>query len=171
MLKRLGQSVLICLIALVLSAYQQPTGDGGFPFWAIIVLILVWIIFLLWLSAERKRSSAASPGAATRSKSVDYAATQSAPVIEGAVVPAGPDDLEVIEGIGPKIAGVLTDAGISTFTQLAETSVEQLEDILRTAGIRLADPGTWPTQARLAATGQWDEFNRYTESLKGGREA
>lgn len=79
------------------------------------------------------------------------------------------DELEAIEGIGPKIAGVLRDAGITTFAQLAATEVGALSEILQGASIRLADPATWPEQARLAADEKWDEFKALQDSLKGGR--
>jgi predicted flap endonuclease-1-like 5' DNA nuclease len=65
-----------------------------------------------------------------------------------------PDDLARISGIGPKVSEVLQRAGITTFAQLAETSVERLQDILEQAGPRysLADPTTWPEQARSEAS-------------------
>ncbi len=78
-------------------------------------------------------------------------------------------DLEAIEGIGPKIAGVLRDAGITTFAQLAAAEVSALSEILQGASIRLADPATWPEQAQLAADEKWDEFKALQDSLKGGR--
>lgn len=81
----------------------------------------------------------------------------------------GAGDLEAIEGIGPKIAGVLREAGITTFAQLAATEVSALSEILQGANIRLADPGTWPEQAQLAADEKWDEFKALQDSLKGGR--
>jgi hypothetical protein len=46
-----------------------------------------------------------------------------------------------------------------------------LEQILEEEGIRLADPGTWPDQARLAAGGAWDELKALQDRLKGGRRA
>lgn len=79
------------------------------------------------------------------------------------------DDLEKIEGIGPKIAGVLRSAGITTFAQLAATDVERLKEILQEGEIRIGDPTTWPEQAALAADGKWDEFDAFTDQLKGGR--
>jgi large subunit ribosomal protein L30 len=79
------------------------------------------------------------------------------------------DDLERIEGIGPKIAGLLREAGITTFEQLAATEVARLEEILRGAKLGLAAAETWPEQAALAAAGKWDEFTRLTDTLKGGR--
>ncbi len=79
------------------------------------------------------------------------------------------DDLKRIAGIGPKIADVLQAAGIETYAQLASTDVERLEQILGGADIRLADPGTWPEQAGLAAAGDWDALERLQSQLKGGR--
>lgn len=80
------------------------------------------------------------------------------------------DDLKLIEGIGPAIAGLLQTQGISTFRQLADTPIERLDDILRQAEFRrLADPATWPEQARLAADGKMDELNVFQRTLKAGR--
>jgi large subunit ribosomal protein L21 len=79
------------------------------------------------------------------------------------------DDLEAIEGIGPKIAGVLKAAEIATFADLAATDTSRLTEILHAANLRLADPTTWPEQAQLAAEGKWGEFKALQESLKGGR--
>jgi ribosomal protein L30 len=79
------------------------------------------------------------------------------------------DNLEAIEGIGPKIAGVLKAAGIATFAELAAADVASLSEILQGANLRLADPTTWPEQAQLAADGKWDEFKALQDSLKGGR--
>ncbi|MAT98234.1 MAG: hypothetical protein CL608_13900 [Anaerolineaceae bacterium] len=82
------------------------------------------------------------------------------------------DDLKIIEGIGPKIEGILHDAGINTFAELAAASVSQLEKIVREdAGIRIAFPDTWPKQAQLAADGQWTELEQLQDELKGGRQA
>jgi len=57
------------------------------------------------------------------------------------------DDLTRISGIGPKISGVLADAGISTFSQLADSDENELKTILDAAQIRFADPGSWIQQA------------------------
>jgi large subunit ribosomal protein L21 len=83
------------------------------------------------------------------------------------------DDLEKIEGIGPKIRVVFAKAGIVTFAQLAETPVERMKEVLHAAGPRfgLADPGTWAEQARLAAAGDWDAFKKLTDELVAGKRA
>lgn len=82
-----------------------------------------------------------------------------------------PDDLTSIEGIGPKIATILQGAEITTFAKLAATEVSQLEQILKESGLRLADPGTWPEQAKLAAAGDWEGLESLQHKLKGGRRA
>lgn len=81
------------------------------------------------------------------------------------------DDLKVVEGIGPKIEELLKNAGIYSYVSLATTSPESIKDILTAAGDRfnMHDPGTWPSQASLAAQGRWDELNALKEVLDGGR--
>lgn len=83
------------------------------------------------------------------------------------------DDLKAIEGIGPKIASLLQNAGIDTWQKLSVAPVSDLQKILSDAGSRyqLADPGTWPRQAEYAANGQWKELEEYQDFLNGGREA
>jgi len=83
------------------------------------------------------------------------------------------DDLTVVEGIGPKIAGLCHDAGIHTWRQLSQTPVSRLREILDAAGPRyqIHEPGTWPKQAALLADGHWEPFKSWTDQLKGGRSA
>lgn len=80
------------------------------------------------------------------------------------------DDLRKIEGIGPKIAEKLNDAGIMTFANLAATEVDKLNEILAAAGSRYSmhNPSTWPMQADLAANDKWDELKTLQDKLDGG---
>ncbi len=80
-----------------------------------------------------------------------------------------PDDLKKIEGIGPKISGLLMEKGIKTFAQLAEKDTEEIQAILDDAKIRIANPTTWAEQAKLAANGAWDSLEKLQDELKGGR--
>lgn len=75
--------------------------------------------------------------------------------------PKNDEDLKFVKGIGPKIEQILNGGGIVTFAQLAETSVERIQELLNAAGerYRLADPTTWPQQAAVAATGDWDALH------------
>lgn len=82
------------------------------------------------------------------------------------------DELEIIEGIGPKIAMLLYDSGIFTFRDLATTPVYKIQEILEQAGPQFArhDPSTWTQQAKLAAEGRWNDLEALKFYLVGGRE-
>jgi predicted flap endonuclease-1-like 5' DNA nuclease len=88
---------------------------------------------------------------------------------EAAVV--GKVGIERIEGIGPKIAELLAAKGLGSFEAIAQASVETLRAILDEAGpaYRIADPSTWPEQARLAAEGRWDALQALQDVLDAGR--
>jgi small subunit ribosomal protein S1 len=95
---------------------------------------------------------------------------ESTPVVE-AVASDAADDLKKIEGIGPKISQILTEAGIPTFEALSKADPEKLREILENAGSRykMFDPTTWPEQAKLAASGEWDKLKKLQDDLDGGR--
>ena len=82
----------------------------------------------------------------------------------------GKDDIELIEGIGPKIAKVLADNGITTFAQLADAKPEAVTAMLQASGGRfsLANADSWPQQAALLRDGKMDEFKKLTDELVGG---
>lgn len=83
------------------------------------------------------------------------------------------DDLTRIEGIGPKVAEALSEAGIHTFAKLAESKAEDIKELLEKSGghFNAQDPTSWPEQAQLAADGKWDELKILQEKLIGGRES
>ena len=85
--------------------------------------------------------------------------------------PTDPKNLKIVEGIGPKIEQLLKDGGINNWQDLAEATLERLQDILTAAGerYRIHDPNTWSNQATLAAAGKWAELEKYQDELKGGR--
>ena len=122
---------------------------------------------------EAKRKAAEAREAAAAEKKAE--ATKPAPKApaEKPAEPAKPDDLRRVEGIGPKIAGLLQAAGIHTFAQLADTDIDRIKQILEDSDpklLRLADPSTWPRQAKLAATGKWEALEKWQDKLKGGRQ-
>ncbi len=82
-----------------------------------------------------------------------------------------PDDLKKIEGIGPKLATVLKDAGILTFLDLANMAPSEIETVLVAYDPKYTryDPATWPQQARLAYLGKWEELKELQDELQGGR--
>jgi predicted flap endonuclease-1-like 5' DNA nuclease len=129
------------------------------------------------------------PPAAAAVEETDTVAPAAAPIEEGSTVAstatrgtvavaataaaavAEPDNLEIVEGIGPGIARLLKDNGIRTFADLALSSPDELRAILASAGsrFRVANPGTWPEQARLAARGKWDALKELQGRLQAGR--
>lgn len=87
------------------------------------------------------------------------------------VMSRSPDNLKKIEGIGPKIAEVLSSEGIQTYNDLASADIGLIKGILEKAGsrYRTVDPSTWPEQAVLASQNDWDGLKKLMQKLKGGR--
>lgn len=81
-------------------------------------------------------------------------------------------DLTKIEGIGPKAAEALIKAGIGTYAALADATPEQIKEILTEASSRMAhlDPTSWPKQAVMAASGEWEALKEWQDNVKGGVE-
>jgi large subunit ribosomal protein L21 len=82
------------------------------------------------------------------------------------------DNLTKIEGVGPKLAGILVAAGFDTFKKMAEVKAEKISDILVEAGgnaYNRFDTTSWPQQAKLAAEGNWDELKKLQDELNGGK--
>lgn len=81
------------------------------------------------------------------------------------------DDLTVLEGIGPKVAKVLNEAGILSFADLAQADAAKVQQALNAAGMRYMNPAGWIEQAKLAASGDMDGLKKLQEKLQGGRRA
>jgi len=82
------------------------------------------------------------------------------------------DDLTKIEGVGPKAAEALTNAGLETFAKVAKADAEKMKAILTEASSRMAhlDTNSWAKQAKMAADEKWDELKAWQDSVKGGVE-
>ena len=116
------------------------------------------------ISAPVALAAAGAPAAAAKPAAVKKAAKVRGKARDGS------DDLELIEGVGPKIAELLKAAGIDTFDALAKAPVEKVQEVLEAGGSKfnLAKPATWAEQAALAASGDWAAFDKLTEALVGG---
>lgn len=118
------------------------------------VILAVWLLVLIiWWFNRRKSDGAVVP--------------PEAPVQLQRETP--PDDLVRLEGIGPKVAKVLNDVGITTFDALAGADPADLQKTLNAAGLQMMNPEGWIEQARLAAKGDWDGVERLQGELRGGR--
>ena len=84
---------------------------------------------------------------------------------------AGPDDLAVIEGIGPKINQALRADGITRWVQVREASQDRLRSAIEKSGITFAPSmATWPKQASYLVAGDQAGFKQYTEYLISGQD-
>jgi predicted flap endonuclease-1-like 5' DNA nuclease len=178
-------------VALVHQWLQtQPANDDAQRWWLWLLLFVLLILFVWWLlhsesaqpSAQPSVSQPVQPKASVPFAPVVLAPITNAPVttapVAGTKVAVSPslslsipvtEDLIKIEGIGPKINGVLHAAGIKTFADLSKAEVGQLRQILVGVGMKVNDPTTWPEQAALAATGDWAGLRKLQEQLNGGR--
>ena len=159
---------------LSIALFQESQRGGNISGWVWLIIILLIIFVVAWaMISNRKREEFPLSEHADEAHPAETEATRTAveaPAAAPAAPPQTPDDLVIIEGIGPKISSVLQANGIATFAQLASTQTSELQQILLKEGLRLADPSTWPEQARLAAAGDWDGLNALQAQLKGGRQ-
>ena len=141
------------------------------------VFLFAWVLYWLWERLTEKEEpapieiDARLPEPEVEAPAVEEAAEEEVDEIEPE---AEPDDLTRIEGIGPKLSSVLQEAGILTYAQLADATQEELTGILEAADprlLRLAHPASWPEQAALAATGEWEALDALKGTLKRGRKA
>jgi predicted flap endonuclease-1-like 5' DNA nuclease len=146
------------------SALLQTSDRGTTPIWVILLLLLL-VIALFWWGLNRPSYDQVTATDDQHETSTPHHAveTETADQVES-------DDLKRIEGIGPKIEKILHEAGINTFAQLASTDISHLEKVVhQEGGVRLAFPASWPAQARLAATGDWEGLAKLQDELQAGR--
>lgn len=125
-------------------------------------LLVGWLV---WGRPRRPRTSQPAPA--------QPAPAQLPPPVAQVVeqVPDTDDDLQRIEGIGPKMAGALRRAGIRTYRQLADTDEVRLRAMIEAAGLHFAPSlSTWARQARLLADGDEAGFADLTRRLVAGRD-
>lgn len=127
-------------------------------------------------AADAKSATQATPTAETApvdAAPIAETEVEEAPVAEATTVaPATGDDLTIVEGIGPKIAELLNNAGITTFAQLADADDATVQQVLTDAGPRfnVHDAATWNEQASLARDGKLDELKALQDKLNAGKE-
>ncbi|CAM4224398.1 30S ribosomal protein S2 [Zobellia nedashkovskayae] len=129
--------------------------------------------------AEKKEKAAAKPTPeAVDTKPAPVVAKTPEPTVnveatkEAVAADSTPVDLTKVEGIGPKAAEALVNAGFDSYAKLAEGNPEKIKEILTEASSRMAhlDPTSWPKQAKMAADGNWDELKVWQDNTKGGVE-
>ncbi|GAB4504537.1 MAG: hypothetical protein Fur0043_15310 [Anaerolineales bacterium] len=119
----------------------------------ILGLLIGWLAEWLidWLYWRRKHKACQEEKARLQARLEEVEKERTA--LQAYSLPAEPpqaagDDLTLITGIGPVIAGMLKDAGIDTFDKLAALPIEKLRDILGDLVERLVDEQSLLEQAR-----------------------
>jgi large subunit ribosomal protein L21 len=128
-------------------------------------------IFISEIAFGGESAKASAPSVAAFATLPAATSAAPAPAKKAAKAAKVGDDLTIVEGIGPKIDGLFKDAGITTFAQLADTSVEKMKEILHAAGPRytMHNPGTWAEQAALARDGKMDELKAWQDAHIAGK--
>jgi len=94
-----------------------------------------------------------------KARSAPQPAAPAAPAAEPA------QDLTQIKGIGPRIASILNDGGITNYGQLEHANGGDLRQIIATGGaLPPATIDSWPTQAAYASRGDWEGLAAYNNS-------
>jgi predicted flap endonuclease-1-like 5' DNA nuclease len=154
--------------AMIFLAETGPNTELGWLLYGFLGFFLLMVI-VGWLVSRRKEEQPVVPH--------DTQSHQEAKVVP--VEPVSPpraieakilsDDLVKLEGIGPKVAKILNDAGIRTFAGLAAANAADIQKTLSAAGLPMMNPEGWIEQASLAAKGDWAGLEKLQGALKGGR--
>ena len=142
------------MYALYLLSEEGPNTSLSWLLWVALGFFVLMILIGWWVS-RNKGEQAAAPVEA-----------HAAPTPEKSA-----DDLKMLEGIGPKVAKILNDAGINSFTDLANADAAEVDKVLDANGLQMMDSAGWIEQAKLAAAGDMKGLARLQDELKGGRRA
>lgn len=141
------------MFAIILLSEEGPNTELGWLLWVALGFFLLMVV-IGWLVSGRQKPVEAS-----------------AVPVEHKPEHGHEDDLEIIEGIGPKVAKVLKAAGILSFSDLAAAKPEKIEDLLKAAHLNMMEPAGWIEQAVLAARGDMEGLKKMQDEMKGGRRA
>ena len=146
--KKIGLALMM-LFGLT-GCVQHEDGTRPLAWWVwLIIILLIAVVFWLIFRPKGEEKTSTSEQYPTKTEPVVESVSAvpvvdlPAPVmVEPPIEPMSfePDDLKIIEGIGPKINSILHAAGVLTFNQLAEMDPNKIMELLTAAGIRLAEP-------------------------------
>lgn len=109
-------------------------------------------------------------GRLSRLQAAQAAGEPAAPAVPAYSQLFAADNLQIIEGVGPKMEELLKGAGYTHWAELSEATFESLRSLLDGAGYQFANPHSWPRQARLAHENKWDDLIEFQEFLSAGEE-
>ena len=142
------------MYALTMLLQEGPNTSLSWLLWVALIFFVLMVV-IGWWTTRNKGEQAEAPVEA-----------QAAPMVE---TPS--DDLTRLEGIGPKVATILNEAGIHSFSDLANANAADVDKVLDAHSLQMMDSEGWIEQAKLAAAGDMDSLAKLQEELKGGRRA
>ncbi|BCJ70721.1 hypothetical protein CS0771_02650 [Catellatospora sp. IY07-71] len=123
------------------------------------------------VAAEPDDSMEAIVERAEAAQSAGFAAEAAKLTPEEVVLVAAGDNLQRIEGIGPRMEAALTAAGLGTYAALAEADNDTLRNAIEAQGLKFAPALlTWARQARLLADGDEEALADLQRRLVAGRD-
>ncbi len=155
---------------LAMTSLQETANKTGWVWYLLVVLIVLGAI-LWWMYSQTKKQQKEQQ----QQKEQPPTEPKKQMVSEASELPdqkqkrGEKDDLTKIEGIGPKVAKVLSGAGITSFDSLAEADPVEVKSVLNDAGLQMMSPEGWIEQAQFAAREDWDGLQKLQDELKGGR--
>jgi large subunit ribosomal protein L21 len=136
--------------ALMLLA-EEGGSNLSWLLWVVLIVFLLIVLIGWWVSRNKGEQAEVQPEAPAVQKTAD--------------------DLTILEGVGPKVAQILTEAGYASFADLAKADHVEVDKILDANKLQMLDSAGWIDQAKLAAAGDMEGLTKLQDELKGGRKA
>ena len=163
---------LVGALALLLNDVALASGGRDMLPWSL-GLLLASVFFWIWmrrdaLADKREDAIKAAEAAADEAEALAKRNVVKSDDAPAAAKAAGsePDDLTKIRGIAESYQLILNEAGITSYSDLASATVDELRAIFRAADrsvpVRVE---TVPRQAELAAKGDWDGLRDYLATI------
>ena len=131
---------------------EGPDASLTWLLWVVLAIFLVLVLVGWWVSRKKGDQVEATEDVPTTPKKEKSA-----------------DDLTKLEGVGPKVAKILTEAGYATFADLAKADPVEVDKVLDANKLQMLDSAGWIDQAKLAAAGDMEGLAKLQDKQKGGR--
>ena len=138
------------MYALNLLSEGGPNSSLSWLLWVVLIVFLLIVLIGWWVSRNKGEQVKVQPEAPAKKSA---------------------DDLTVLEGVGPKVAKILTEAGYASFADLAKADPVEVDKVLDANKLQMLDSAGWIDQAKLAAAGDMEGLAKLQDELKGGRKA
>lgn len=133
---------------------EGPDSSLSWLLWIVLIFFVLIVLIGWWVSrnkGEQVEVQEEAPGTPMAKKDVD--------------------DLTKLEGVGPKVSKILSEAGYASFSDLAKADPAEVDKVLDANNLHMMDSAGWIEQAKLAAAGDMEGLAKLQDELKGGRKA